>query len=364
MPIKKSGLQSNGSYVVQIQTINGRFSFPVYRFQTAQGSSNYLRLSGQFTQGHYQSKALCAYALAYACELSYASVSKLIGQRSGNSQLSDQYIHSLVLAKAEQVGLNQQAHIDKYAPVALPLLEETDLYDATAKELCWMEDGISVAKQKEKRDRVAKMGKERTSTDAIRFANPAGDFIYLVAAEKVSLSQLATAHLKEHYSGQALSVVVISDGARTIANRCGQIFGQHYQPILDWYHLQKKMKELMSMIAPNKEQKISYLQEMLPLLWQGNAAEVVEILLQLQARNASKQQELIAYLKKNQRAIINYEKRKAAGKTIGSGAMEKTVDLLVARRQKQKAMSWSTIGSKALAVVKAELLNKSTDNLQ
>lgn len=100
-----------------IQTINGRFSFPVYRFQTIQGSSNYLRLSGQFTQGHYQSKALCAYALAYAGELSYASVSKLIQERSGNSQLSDQYIHSL--AKAEQVGLSQQAPMAKYAPVAL-----------------------------------------------------------------------------------------------------------------------------------------------------------------------------------------------------------------------------------------------------
>jgi len=103
---------------------------------------------------------------------------------------------------------------------------------------------------------------------------------------------------------------------------------------------------------------------MLPLLWQGNAAEVVEILLQLQARTVSKQQELVAYLRRNQPAIINYEKRKAAGKPIGSGAMEKTVDLLVARRQKQKAMSWLTAGSNALAVLKAELLNNSTDSLQ
>ena len=268
------------------------------------------------------------------------------------------------MAKAEQIGLSQQAHIDKYAPLPPPLLAETNLYDATASELCWMEDGISVAKQKGKRDSVAKIGKERTITDAIRFANPAGDFIYLVAAEKVSLSQLATAHLKEHYSGQTLSVVVISDGARTITNRCGQIFGQDYQPILDWYHLEKKMKELMSMIAQNKEQKISYLQEMLPLLWQGNAAEVVEILLRLQARHVSKQQELVAYLRRNQPAIINYEKRKAAGKPIGSGAMEKAVDLLVARRQKQKVMSWSTVGSNVLAVVKAQLLNNSTDSLQ
>jgi hypothetical protein len=51
--------------------------------------------------------------------------------------------------------------------------------------------------------------------------------------------------------------VVISDGSRIIRNRCQEIVGQPYQPILDWYHLQKKMKELLSMTAQNKEQKIN-----------------------------------------------------------------------------------------------------------
>jgi hypothetical protein len=184
----------------------------------------------------------------------------------------------------------------------------------------------------------------------------------LVAAEKVSLTQLATAHLKAHYSG--LSVVLISDGSRTIRNPCEAIFGGHYQPVLDWYHLQKKMKEHLPMIAQNKEGKMDYLQEIQPLLWKGNAGEVIEILLGIKARNVNKQEELIAYLSKNQLSIINYEKRKAAGKPIGSGAMEKTVDMLVAQRQKQKAMSWSTKGSTALAVVKADLLNRATEILQ
>ncbi len=53
-----------------------------------------------------------------------------------------------------------------------------------------------------------------------------------------------------------------------------------------------------------------------------------------------------------------------AGKPIGWGAMEKTVDIVVARRQKQKVMGWSTKGSKALAVVKAGLLNNATKTLQ
>jgi hypothetical protein len=349
---------------VQIQTLNGCFEFRVYRLKSPQGSSNYLALSGQFRQGHYQTQALCAYAIRYACQLSYQSVSKLIAERSGNSGLSDQYIHGLVLAKAGQLGLCQQSYIDAYSQLEMPVLEETDLYETASKELCWMEDGISVAKQKQNRDKLAKPGKERTITDAIRFAGLGGKFIHLVAAEKISLTKLASAHLKAHYSGQSLSVVVISDGSRTISNRCEEIFGGQYQPILDWYHLQKKMKEHLSMIALSKEQKTDYLRQMMPLLWKGNGAEVIERLLGIKARNAVKQAELVAYLRKNLVSIINYEKRKAAGKPIGSGAMEKTVDILVAQRQKQKAMSWSTKGSTALAVVKADLLNQATENLQ
>ena len=53
--------------------------------------------------------------------------------------------------------------------------------------------------------------------------------------------------------------------------------------------------------------------------------------------------ELISYLEKHQAEIINYNRRSRAGKTIGSGQMEKGVDLAVGRRQKHKAMSWRRV---------------------
>jgi hypothetical protein len=45
--------------------------------------------------------------------------------------------------------------------------------------------------------------------------------------------------------------------------------------------------------------------------------------------------------------------------------MEKAVDCIVARRQKEKAMSWSKKGSTALAVVTAQVINDrfTTENL-
>jgi len=69
----------------------------------------------------------------------------------------------------------------------------------------------------------------------------------------------------------------------------------------------------------------------------------------VRVRNPEKWSELIGYLEKHQSEIINYNRRRLVGKTIGSGRMEK-VDLTVGRRQKKKAMSWRPKGSKALSL--------------
>ena len=55
---------------------------------------------------------------------------------------------------------------------------------------------------------------------------------------------------------------------------------------------------------------------------------------------------------KHQLEIINYSHRSRAGKTIGSGRVEKGVDLTVRSRQKHKGMSWRPKGSRALCLLK------------
>jgi len=54
---------------------------------------------------------------------------------------------------------------------------------------------------------------------------------------------------------------------------------------------------------------------------------------------------------------LNYNRRSRAGKTIGSGQVEKGVDLTVGSRQKHRGMSWSPKGSKALCLLKVAELN-------
>ena len=70
-----------------------------------------------------------------------------------------------------------------------------------------------------------------------------------------------------------------------------------------------------------------------------------------------KSDELLTYLSKHRGEIINYERRQQAGKPIGSGRMEKGVDLVIGHRQKHKGMSWRSLGSKALAILKVVELN-------
>src|SRR5207244_4445227 len=95
-----------------------------------------------------------------------------------------------------------------------------------------------------------------------------------------------------------------------------------------------------------------------PCLWKGETERVISYLhTAVVARNPVRLQELIAYLVKHQAEIINYERRQQAGKTIGSGRMEKGVDQVIGKRQKDNAMSWSRKGSKALAILKVAELN-------
>lgn len=176
----------------------------------------------------------------------------------------------------------------------------------------------------------------------------------------MSLTSVVRAKVIQEYGKETtpLNFVAITDGARTIRNRLFTLFGEALTRILDWYHLCKKLRQLMSMIAVNKVEKAIYLKFLIPQFWlelTNNALEYLKT--QVTIRNQDKWSELIGYLEKHHSEIINYNRRRLAGKTIGSGRMEKGVDLTVGRRQKKKAMSWSSKGSRALSLLRIVELN-------
>ncbi len=96
---------------------------------------------------------------------------------------------------------------------------------------------------------------------------------------------------------------------------------------------------------------------MLGFLWVGKVTEALGFLSGVRARNEKAKDELIGYLEKHSAEIIDYGRRQAIGKAIGSGRMEKGVDQVIGMRQKNRGMSWTKQGSRALALLKIAFLN-------
>ncbi|MBD2306749.1 hypothetical protein H6G17_14680 [Chroococcidiopsis sp. FACHB-1243] len=91
----------------------------------------------------------------------------------------------------------------------------------------------------------------------------------------LDLAKVAKAKVIQEYGSQTLplNLVAITNGARVIRHPLLTIFGVAVTVILDWYHLSKKLREIMSMIASNKLEKAKHLKFLLSQLWQGNTEE-------------------------------------------------------------------------------------------
>lgn len=336
------------------------------RYRTEKGSSNWLRLTHEDLDNNHESELLQEFAVKYATRLSYQKASELVSERSGTSHLSDQRIYQMVQEKAAELVEEQVETISRSKEKRVVIKAvEVDLYNREAEEIVWLGDGICVNEQKAVRDKQAKKGKERTTTEMAMLQRKDGSYRTIIAGEGINRVQLYRAEVIQEYGEEAsaMAVVAITDGARNLKKEAKEVFGEKVRHILDWYHLEAKVFQLMTQIAPNKQIKEEMQELIISELWRGESEQAITHLEAIEARNAVKRDELKGYIEKNKGYIINYEKRKEAGKIIGSGRMEKQNDVVVAQRQKRKGMSWSKTGSRNLAIVTAHL-NQGTNYLQ
>lgn len=336
--------------------------FKLQRYQTDFGLKTWLDLADLGLCGSYETPLLRSFCLEYSKYLSYAQTSSLISERVSKGSLSDQHIFHQVGAYAAEIATQQANKIASWeASGQVCEAEEVSIYEADAPETLFFSDGVCVGEQKPSRNKIAKDGKERTNINVLMLQVPSEKsdktpvFETLIAAEGISEVALVQALVHQHYGSlnTLLPIVAISDGASCLKKQVRAIFGQKVRHILDWYHLQAKVHQLMSQIAPSKALKQEMIELLLPYLWQGKVMTAVLALKFLIPKNKAKQEELIGYLEKNEAYIIDYERRKKAGKVIGSGRVEKQNDLIVAKRQKRKGMAWSPKGSRNLAILTA-----------
>jgi hypothetical protein len=350
-------LNSKGYRKVIIKGVEGRVRFRLERYKTG---CDFFSLSGQFTEG-LESKELKKWIKLELPHKSYTLVSDSLEMLSGEVLYSANHLSEKAKIYAKEVS---ESTIKKYDNIQLciPFAEpDVAIYDSQNKEILLFDDAIGVKRQKEKRVKNYKKALKTVQTDVIEIQKPKGGFDYITAGCGVKYWDIETALLCWvcfNYGQQKLPIVAITDGARVIRNRIWSIFGGQVTIILDWYHLNKKMRELLSMISWNKQQKEEHLKILMPLFWEGKTEDCLTYLKAIKPRNQVKFDELIEYLEKHKKEIINYKKRKESGKIIGSGRAEKGVDLVVAQRQKNKPIAWSEDGSHALAVLRADDYNK------
>lgn len=154
------------------------------------------------------------------------------------------------------------------------------------------------------------------------------------------------------------SLYFFTDGAQNIRRSIEETFSfAPYTIILDWFHLDKRMYELLSMaLKGSKETKHRLKNDVSALLWAGNVGGAISYLKALpdsRVRNQERLAEAIAYLERKRPYIACSALRSLTGLRNSSNPAEKANDIIVAERQKHNGMSWSYSGSCALASVSA-----------
>jgi hypothetical protein len=309
---------------------------------------------GSLNKG-YETPLLRSFYLEQVKYTSYEQSSIFLRSRVGNGGLSDQHLFNRVNDYAYGIKTLQEAEIAKSKAIKIAV-KKVNIYDEKSEEILFFSDGVCVGEQKKQRDKIQKKGKERSNINVMMLEIPSNldkkEFETIVAAEGIDEDKLVKSVLSKHYKDtSALPLVCISDGATCIKNQNKAIFGENVVHILDWYHLRSKITQLMSQIAPNKNSKEKMVKFLLDHLWCGRVEIALLGLQMLVPKNKDKHQELIGYLKKNQSYIIDYQYRKEIGKKIGSGRIEKKIDIVVSKRQKRKAMAWSARGARNLALL-------------
>lgn len=159
------------------------------------------------------------------------------------------------------------------------------------------------------------------------------------------------------------SLIVFVDGQRSLKGALEKVLRcwRSWQVILDWYHLEKRCRENLSLAMKGRQIRNQVLEKLLGLLWDGRVESALAYLRGLpseEIKNAAELQKLIGYLERQRPHIPCYSVRKQMGLRNSSNRGEKENDLVVAQRQKHNGMSWSPPGSIALAALATAARNE------
>ena len=223
-------------------------------------------------------------------------------------------------------------------------------------------DDVGVQRQKDKRTDNYVKDKKRVENTVIHVEADGRKHVITAIGMHNAFTLLMAFLISNELLGSH-RIVFFSDGAQNIRS-CIEAFFSFRMPVvhmLDWYHLEKRMKELLSMaVKGNKEAKATMRNVIGRMLWAGNVDEAIAYLEDIPEKSIKNQQRLeeaVDYLKRRKPHIPCYALRSLLGYRNSSNPAEKANDRVVAVRQKHNGMSWSSAGSSSLALITALELN-------
>ena len=172
-------------------------------------------------------------------------------------------------------------------------------------------------------------------------------------------------------------VTFLTDGGEEVRSLAFGISpcGEH---VLDWFHIAMRvtvLRQYLRGLAHHEEEVGAELLEDLErlkwLLWHGNGFRAREVLdglfMDVDAVEAdyphlrrlkSAVGEMIAYIRKNSRSLINYGERYRAGERISSAFVEAAVNAVIAKRfAKKQQMQWTPRGAHLLLQTRTRTLD-------
>lgn len=222
-------------------------------------------------------------------------------------------------------------------------------------------DPVGVKHQKESHDHVPKAQKRDMVYQTVAHLHHAEQTYLFNGRTIATVLRLILAFLL-HNDLLRYNLLFFVDGQRSLSRTILALFAWFtpLQLILDWPHLVKKCRELLSMALQGREVRNQVLKPLLHLLWLGCVDRAIQLLRELDPdtlKDAQRLEELIGYFQRQQSLIPCYAVRRELGLRNSSNQGEKANDLLVSNRQKHKGMSWSDTGSVALAALTALVRN-------
>lgn len=224
-------------------------------------------------------------------------------------------------------------------------------------------DDVSVKRQKATRNPAEAPAQERKRVTNTVAHIARADQSYILTGQGVAqVLRLVLAFLL-HNQLLGFNLLFFVDGQRTLYSAILEAFAwlPAFQVVLDWFHLEKRCKEQLSLALKGRELRNACLEELLPCLWHGCIDRAIALLQAVepnQVKNPQALTTLIGYLERNRPYIPCYSVRKHLGLPNSSNRGEKANDLVVSDRQKHNGMSWSRPGSGALAAVTALVRNQ------